>query len=70
MKKEAFNKTNIFKIEIVDKNPHNNIMDTNKNISKAILFKLKRPMKKIKMKLFLTLIMKEIKKMKKLLFQV
>ena len=54
MKKEAFNKANFFKIEIVDRKPQNNILNINKNINKESLFKIKKTNEKIKIKLFLT----------------
>lgn len=74
MKKEAFNKANFFKIEIVDRKPQNNILNINKNINKESLFKIKKTNEKNKNKIISNikkeLFMKKIKKMKKLLFQV
>jgi hypothetical protein len=74
MKNQAFNKTNIFKVEIADRKPQNNTMDIDKNINKASLFKIKKTNEKNKNKIISNmkkeLFMKKIKKMKKLLFQV
>ena len=48
MKKEAINKTNIFKIEIIDRKPQNNIININENINKESLFKIKKTNEKNK----------------------
>mgnify|MGYP006873167502 CR=1 FL=1 len=48
MEKYTFNKDNIFRVEIIDKNQDNNIRNIDKNIKNTTLFKVKKSNQKNK----------------------